>query len=576
MTGRGLSHTRLPSRNQTSDDNLNSLESIVVHNPEVSASITNENDPKDLSQPSIDTSGRAELFQTFTQVRADTAFLTEDSAIVSHPTLTSDVHVIQSPRDMTNVTETPQIRTTMRDIADDMFEHTEEDEHIESIYPNRKEHFAEHPDPSIMIDSANEHASFLSIQKSTPINTQRSLPWSQTWNVNVDAVSRLLKHEDVNSIYQLPLSSQASGNSIAPEQSSYNNTEHKTIRYDPDYKFSLYSNEYKLIQSHTFEGLSEISGSKKFLEILETEQFWLDISCPKGTDMNILSKIFNIHPLTIEDIQDLDPREKCELFEAYIFICIGTCDYDTVSSTNLDYIYMFVIVFSNCIISIHHKPIPHIRRVLKRIIRSRLKISSDWVMYALLDDTVDLFMPIIKKIEFEVDSIDDLVLFLSENDQKDMLRRIGHSRKMVSSMLKLLNPKTEIIKMLVKRHANRLKNNTIVYLRDIQDHVLTMGQSLDHFGESLNRSHSNYLAQISIELTQASNRMNHVMKTLTVWAAFSMPLTLYAGIMGMNVPVPGQILRDGENLIPFFIILASMVLIIAGIFFIYKKFNKHG
>lgn len=575
MVERGSSDTRLPPRNQRNGDSSNRLESIVVHSVEASTLTTNENDARDLSQPSVDTTGRAELFQTFTQVKADTAFLAGDLSTINHPISTPDIPITQSPKDITSVTETFQTRTTMRDIADDMFGNSEEDENIESIYPNRQGHFPEHPEPYIMTGSVNEHVPSLSIQKSTPINTNQSLPWSQTWNVNVDAVQRILRHEDINSIYQLPLSSQASSNSIAPEQSTYNHTEQKTIRYDPEYKFSLYSNEYKLIQSHTFEGLSEISGSKKFLEILETEQFWLDISCPKGADMNIISKIFNIHPLTIEDIQDLDPREKCELFEAYIFLCIGTCDYDTVSSTNLDYIYLSVIVFSNCIISIHHKPVPHIRRVLKRIIRSRLKISSDWVMYALLDDTVDLFMPIIKKIEFEVDSIDDLVLFLSENDQKDMLRRIGHSRKMVSSMLKLLNPKTEIIKMLVKRHANRLNTNTIVYLRDIQDHVLTMGQSLDHFGESLNRSHSNYLAQISIELTQASNRMNHVMKTLTVWAAFSMPLTLYAGIMGMNVPVPGQILRDDENLVPFFIILASMVLIIVGIFFIYKRFNKY-
>jgi magnesium transporter len=293
-------------------------------------------------------------------------------------------------------------------------------------------------------------------------------------------------------------------------------------------RFTFYSDKSNCIHSDSFEQIKSPNGESIY-DLIKSTTFWLDICRPELLEMEMLSQIFNIHPLTVEDIQDNDPREKCEIFDPYIFLCIRTCDQDVSSEGFLEPSNLYIIVFSNCILSIHSQPMDHIGHVIRRIERSGMPITSDWVMYALLDDIVDSFKPNINTTELEVDSIDDLVLVLTECDQSDMIRRIGRARKRVTTILRLLNPKTEVVKALVKRNAHRLNVNTIVYLRDIQDHLLSMCQSLDHFSETLNTSHSNYLAQISIELTQASNRMNHVVKKLTVAAAVFLPLTLYAG-----------------------------------------------
>lgn len=242
------------------------------------------------------------------------------------------------------------------------------------------------------------------------------------------------------------------------------------------------------------------------------------------------------------------------------------------TSQQQEAINLYLLVFGNYIISIHSEPISHVRHVIRRMypLRNLFHVTSDWVMYALLDDVVDEFIPNMKTMELEVDSIDDLVLVLRQTDQADMLRRIGRARNQVTHMLRLLKPKTEIIKILTKRTADRLQNHTLLYLRDIQDHLVTMIQNLDQSGETLNRAHNNYLAQISIELAEMSNRMNLQVKKLTEITSLALPFAIVGSLWGMNVVVPYEKNHTTlSDLIPFmtliiFSVLMAMVFWIIG------------
>lgn len=286
-----------------------------------------------------------------------------------------------------------------------------------------------------------------------------------------------------------------------------------------------------------------------------------------------------------------DSREKCEVFEKYLFLCVRTCDIGYFAfgkngadvniaiderqsylppSTQQEPINLYLLMFENYIITIHSEPITHVRHVLRRIfpLKNIFTVTSDWIMYALLDDVVDEFIPNMTTMELEVDSIDDLVLVLRQTDQADMLRRIGRARNQVTHMLRLLKPKTEIIKTLTKRTADRLQKHTILYMRDIQDHVVTMIQNLDQCGETLNRAHNNYLAQISIELAEMSNRMNLQVKKLTEITSLALPFAIIGSLWGMNVAVPFEV-KDGKmaelaQLTPFFfLVVLSLALALA-------------
>ena len=191
--------------------------------------------------------------------------------------------------------------------------------------------------------------------------------------------------------------------------------------------------------------------------------WWLDVMSPTDEEMKLLSKVFSIHPLTTEDIQMEETREKIELFRNYYLVCFRSFDQDPYSPTYLEPLNMYIIVFregilSVCLISLylffffcfsdfgflkffffffrlqfHFRPTPHPQNVRRRIkqLKDYIHVSPDWISYALIDDITDAFGPLIQNIEYEVDSIDELVLILKEAEQSDMLRRYVCSLRII-------------------------------------------------------------------------------------------------------------------------------------------------
>ena len=141
------------------------------------------------------------------------------------------------------------------------------------------------------------------------------------------------------------------------------------------------------------------------------------------------------------------------------------------------------------------------------------------------------------------------------------LRKIGMVRKNVMGLMKLLGGKADVLRGFTKRCNSNYKvtprMDIGLYLGDIQDHVVTMMTSLAHFEKMLSRSHSNYLAQLSIDNIAQGNRANRVLSKITVLASILVPLNLVCGLFGMNVEVP---FRSADNVGPFFGIVGFLIL----------------
>jgi len=179
------------------------------------------------------------------------------------------------------------------------------------------------------------------------------------------------------------------------------------------------------------------------------------------------------------------------------------------------------------------------------------------------DDIVDAFAPIIAKIEHETDEIEDQVFIARTDDMQSFLRKIGMARKNVMGLMKLLGGKADVLRGFTKRcNANYRVTPRMdigLYLGDIQDHVVTMMTSLAHFEKMLSRSHSNYLAQLSIDNITQGNQANKVLSKITLLASILVPLNLVCGMFGMNVHVPWQ---DVGHLGPFFGILGVLIVFV--------------
>ncbi|KAK9702640.1 CorA metal ion transporter [Basidiobolus ranarum] len=326
-------------------------------------------------------------------------------------------------------------------------------------------------------------------------------------------------------------------------------------------QITFFSPQTGSIRANNFSNLA--SEKSTLADLLSLDTYWIDFLNPSDNDLKWIGRIFQIHPLTIEDIQRAEIREKCESFWNYYFVSVQTFDVrDCGNSRNVENpISVYNVVMKNCILTFHYLPIYHPEKVLLRYdhLKDYLTLSPDWVNYALIDSIVDDFIPLEKSLEHESNSIDELVFILKHSEQADMLRRIGRARKALSGLLRTLKPKADVVRAVIKRiEALKIKEKHEfgLYLGDVQDHILSMVQSAEHFEKKLSRAHSNYLAQISIEITHSSDALNNLVAKLTILGTILLPMHVIAGLWGMNVKVPG---KENASLVWFFGIVGFMV-----------------
>ncbi|OBZ87238.1 putative metal ion transporter C17A12.14 [Choanephora cucurbitarum] len=348
-------------------------------------------------------------------------------------------------------------------------------------------------------------------------------------------------------------------------------SEHSYLqRIESKNRFMYYHPDTGSLVGETLQGIN-LPPDTTLEELLLRDNYWLDVTLPNENEMAAISKMFHIHPLTTEDIMSFEIREKCDVFRDYMFVCYRAFIHDY---QQLRPVTFYNIITKKHILTFHFDHVPHVHHVKQRIrqLQDYIEIVPDWINYAIMDEITDSFAPIIQQIESEVDSIDDSVMLYKAN-QTDVVLRIGTCRKKVIQMVRLLGTKVEVIRGLTKRileehQADQDMLDTLLteekiypdvglYLGDVQDHILTMLQNLSHYETVLARSESNYLARISIELTQTSNSTNHVIGRLTIFATIMLPMNLITGLWGMNVKVPG---KDYDNLTYFFWIISSLVI----------------
>ncbi|KZF21322.1 cora-domain-containing protein [Xylona heveae TC161] len=345
-------------------------------------------------------------------------------------------------------------------------------------------------------------------------------------------------------------------------------------------RFSFFSSELDSTV-HAAELGDLVLPGESFRDLFELDPeggvWWLDVLNPSEDEVNAISRAFSIHPLTSEDIKTQETREKVELFKQYYFVCFRSFfQMDKKSEEYMEPLNVYIVVFREGVLSFTFSSSPHAANVRKRIgrLRDYVSLSSDWICYALIDDIVDNFGPVIHDIERETDQIEDSVFVARTDDFRILLQQIGECRKKVMSLMRLLGGKADVIKGFAKRcneqYSITPRGEIGLYLGDIQDHVVTMMSNLGHFEKMLSRSHSNYLAQLSVDSIAQGNRANEVLSKITLIATILVPLNFICGLFGMNVPVPGE---KQDTLGPFFGIIGFILIVVSISLFFAKRYR---
>lgn len=361
-----------------------------------------------------------------------------------------------------------------------------------------------------------------------------------------------------------------SGSSIQEEKAKVEPRQAVTEKI-PAQRFSFFSSAWdQTIHAADLEDLAlpgeELRSLFTFPNDGEDYVWWLNVNCPTDDEVRAICKAFGIHPLTVEDITTQEAREKIELFKSYYFANFRSymAVYDEDGDREFEPFNMFVIVFREGILSFSHTFNSHASDVRQRIstLKDYVDLSADWICYAIIDNIVDNFGPAITEVQNAADALDDDVYRARPDDEENhpFLPRLGHIRKNIMGLMRLLGGKADVLKGFTKRCNENYqvtpRMEVGLYLGDIQDHVVTMMNTLGHLERMLSRAHSNYLAQLSIDSITQGTRANKVLSKITFLASIIVPLNVVTGLFGMNVPVP---FGDPGNLTAFFTILGVLI-----------------
>ncbi len=246
-----------------------------------------------------------------------------------------------------------------------------------------------------------------------------------------------------------------------------------------------------------------------------------------GNNVPILEKVgkcFCIHDLVLEDIHNTGHRPKMEDYGEYLFLIMKTLR-EMQGETVIEQVSL--IIGKNYVISFQESEIDIFEPVRQRIRSGKGKIRKagpDYLAYALLDAVVDNYFVVLERLGEQVESLEDEVML---NPSPAVIKQIQSLKIDLLFVRKSVWPLREIISFLERGESELFQNSTLIYIKDVYDHTIQVIDTVETYRDMVS-------GLLDIYLSSVSNRMNEVMKVLTIIATIFIPLTFLAGLEGMN------------------------------------------
>lgn len=237
-----------------------------------------------------------------------------------------------------------------------------------------------------------------------------------------------------------------------------------------------------------------------------------------------IGKHYKIHPLTLEDIVNTNQRSKFEDYDTYVVSIMKMIYYDDeIRSEQLTVILMDGMVIS--FQEIHGGDAFDMIRNRIRQGKGRIrKMGADYLAYALLDAVVDCYFTILEKFGDRIELLEEELM---EEPTKETLKQLHFMKREMIFLRKAVWPMRELINNLERSETELIKPSTDIYLRDLHDHSVRVIDTVETFRDLLS-------GMMDIYLSSVSNRMNEVMKVLTIITTIFVPVTFIVGVYGMN------------------------------------------
>ncbi len=261
--------------------------------------------------------------------------------------------------------------------------------------------------------------------------------------------------------------------------------------------------------------LKEVIGKRCF--------FWVDLTSPSLPDVKILEKLLDIHPLTSEDIINKKTRVKIERFDKYLFMVF----YGAVHAAGtIRYHEIEFILGKNFLVTTHMVPLPSFEDLKKdrAQLAALMKKGGDYLMHSLLDGEVDNYIPAIDSLDFKIEDIEARIF---TNPHPALINEIMKVKRTLIGAKRIVFPLKEEILKIYKWNDPFISKEAVVYYRDTYDHLIRLSDAIEMHRDLVSGVLEYYLSMMG-------NKLNDIMRVLTVIATIILPLTLISSIYGMN------------------------------------------
>jgi len=287
---------------------------------------------------------------------------------------------------------------------------------------------------------------------------------------------------------------------------------------------------------------------------------WININGLNNIDeIEKIGENYNIHPLTLEDIVNTTQRPKIDEYENYLFIVVKMLYYDKderVISEQVSFVLgqNYVLSFQEAEGDVFDSVRDRIRTKKGRI----RNLGSDYLLYALVDSVVDHYYEIIETMGNKIEELEDHLF--SGNPKEEITTQIQSLKREVLKVRRAIFPLREIINRVEKIEHKLIQKKTIHFFRDIYDHIIQVSENIDIYREMI-------WGLMDMYMTTISNKMNEVMKVLTIISTIFIPLTFIAGVYGMNF----DNIPELHYKYSYFILWGIMIVLFIGMLFYFKR-----
>jgi len=256
------------------------------------------------------------------------------------------------------------------------------------------------------------------------------------------------------------------------------------------------------------------------------DKLWVDIQEPVQEVIEpLLEERFGFHELAAEDTLSTNTLPKYDSFSNYDFFIFRTVDVNLSVHQSETY-KIAAFLGTNFLFTVHRRPLRAIDDVVNRLRSDRrlLERGPDFLLYSIVDQMVDAHFPLVEQIEEAVDDLQDRIFEKAENLHLDELL---HLKRDLGVLRRHTLPQRELLNQISRGDARFVQRQHLIYFRDVYDHMFRISETIDVDRDQMTATMDAYLSVVA-------NRTNETMKVLTIFSAIMLPLSLIAGIYGMN------------------------------------------